>query len=304
MGFSRPLLLLLLVLPALLAVWESQRRGHRIVLPLDHGVARSSRWLKRILSVTTLFPALLLAVAVVMLAGPRRLAVPENERVLSNIYFCLDVSGSMTSPFGDGSRYDAAMNAIKEFTTFRKGDAFGLTIFGNEVLHWVPLTQDLSAIRFSTPFLRPDKMPPWFGGTQIGKALRACRRVLAAKPEGDRMIILVSDGMSADLFGGQAEEIGNELSLDKITLFYIHAAEGSPQPECETIAAATGGAVFAASDPFSLREIFRRIDSMQPAKVKPGAPEFADFLWPLALIGLGVLGLQVTGQFGLRYTPW
>ena len=50
----------------------------------------------------------------------------------------------MKSPFGDGTRSDKAIEAIKEFTTYRKGDAFGLTIFGSDVLHWVPVTKDLS----------------------------------------------------------------------------------------------------------------------------------------------------------------
>ena len=33
------------------------------------------------------------------------------------------------------------MKAIDDFLDFRKGDAFGLTFFGNNVLHWVPLDQ-------------------------------------------------------------------------------------------------------------------------------------------------------------------
>src|SRR6185503_14700649 len=101
----------------------------------------------------------------------------ERERQMTNIQFCLDVSSSMTSPFGSGSRYDAAMDAISEFINQRKGDAFGLTIFGNEVLHWVPITKDVSAIKLATPFLRPEKMPYYFGGTQIGKALEECQKL-------------------------------------------------------------------------------------------------------------------------------
>src|SRR5206468_11715957 len=66
----------------------------------------------------------------------QRLANTDKERALTNILFALDVSGSMTSPFGDGKRSDKAIEAINEFTTYRKGDAFGLTIFGSDVLHW------------------------------------------------------------------------------------------------------------------------------------------------------------------------
>ena len=304
MNFSHPAILLLLVLPALLGLWEWQRRGHPLVLPFDHGQQTHGRILQKIVNCANLLPACLLAVAMIILAGPQRIAPPEKERAITNIQFCLDVSGSMMAAFGNGTRSDKSIEAINEFTTYRKGDAFGLTIFGNEVLHWVPVTKDLSAIRLSAPFLRPNKLPPYLGGTQIAKALRAIHKVLLTRPEGDRMVVLISDGMSYDLGGGVAEEIGSELSADKITVYYIHVAEGAPQNETFTIASLTGGQAFAAGDPAALREVFQHIDKMQPAKLKPSTPEYADFFWPLALAGLSMLGLQMVSLFGLRYSPW
>ena len=61
---------------------------------------------------------------------------------------------------------------------------------------------------------------------------------------------------------------------------------------------------FAAGDPSALKEVFRRIDAMKPAKVKPSAAEPADFFWPFAMTGLGFLGMQMLSLLGLRYTPW
>jgi Ca-activated chloride channel family protein len=304
MTFAHPLVLLLLAAPVLLVAWEWQRRGHPLVLPFDHGRPSRGRILRRVVTIANLVAPLLLAVAILLLAGPRRLARPEKARAITNILFALDVSGSMRSPFGDGTRSDKAIQAIQDFTTYRKGDAFGLTIFGTDVLHWVPVTKDLSALRFSAPFLRPEKMPPYLWGTQIGRALRACQKVLTAQPEGDRMVVLISDGESADLGGGAAEELGNALSADRITVYYIHVADGQPQNETFTIASLTGGQAFAAGDPAALREVFQHIDQMQPTRLQPGTPEFTDFIWPLALAGLGLLGLQIVGAFGLRYTPW
>ena len=118
------------------------------------------------------------------------------------------------------------------------------------------------------------------------------------------MIILISDGESYDLHGGVAEKIGSELSQDHITMFYIHVAEGAPQDETFTIASLTGGQAFAAGDPSALREVFRRIDTMKPAKVKPSAAEPADFFWPFALCGMALIGTQMMSLLGLRYTPW
>ncbi len=304
MNFARPLLLLLLVLPVLLAIWEWLRRGHPLVLPFDHGEQRRGRILQRIVTSANLLPASLLAVAILLLAGPQRLLSPDKERGLTNIEFALDVSGSMMSPFGDGTRSDKAIEAVKEFTTYRKADAFGLTIFGSDVLHWVPVTKDLSAIRISSAFLRPEKMPPYLWGTQIGRALRSVHKVLATRPDGDRMVVLISDGESYDLGGGGAEQIGHELAQDRITVYYIHVAPGAPQNETFTIANLTGGQAFAAGDPAALKEVFKHIDAMQPTKVNPGGPEFADFFRPFAAAGLALIGLQMVGLFGLRYTPW
>ena len=53
-------------------------------------------------------------------------------------------------------------------------------------------------------------MPPYMGGTRIGLALRSVYRILANRPEGDRMIILISDGMSGDL-SGQGDKIAADL---------------------------------------------------------------------------------------------
>lgn len=304
MSFVRPWMLLLLAVPLLLALWEWQRSGHRLVLPFDHGQPRNNRFLEHIVKSMSLVAPGLLAIAILLLAGPQRPTQSADARVLTNLEFCLDVSGSMTAEFGDGKRADKALEAITEFTSYRKGDAFGLTAFGSEVLHWVPLTKDLSAVRSSAPFLRPEKMPSYMGGTRIGHALRSVQKILAARPEGDRMIILISDGESYDLQGGVAEKIGRELAADNIVMFYVHVAEGSPQDETFTIASLTGGQAFAAGDPAALKEVFRRIDAMKPARLKPSAAEPADLFWPFALGGLSLLGLQMVSVLGIRYTPW
>src|SRR5207248_3209631 len=124
----------------------------------DHGrPGRGLPW-RVALEVAASLPAVLLAVALVLLAGPQRPGKPGTKRKLTNIEICLDISGSMTAKFGEGSRYDAAMKSVEEFVDYCKGDAVGLTFFGNSVLHWVPLTADPSAIKCAPPFMRPEKV--------------------------------------------------------------------------------------------------------------------------------------------------
>jgi Ca-activated chloride channel homolog len=302
--FAHPWLLLLLVVPLALVVWVWRRRSGALVLPLDHSPARQKRLLRVLVDVAETLPPLLLAVVLIVLANPQRLSEPRTQRVLTNIQFCVDISGSMTAPFGEGSRYDASMAAIESFLTFRKGDAFGLSFFGNNVLHWVPLTTDTSAIRCAPPFMRPENVPPWYGGTMIGKALLACRDVLTTRQEGDRMIILVSDGQSSDLAGGAAQDVAQRLRRDGIVVYHIHAAEGNVPDEVVDIAAITGGEAFAAADPEALHAVFKRIDAMQQVKLEKVSAETLDDYEPWCIAALSLLGAAALCAFMLRYTPW
>lgn len=306
MSFAYPIVLLALLAPLALLHQVWRRRGGRLTLPFDHAGHRAGHGLWIAVGVAESIPALLLAVAILLVAGPLQLAVPKTKRSLTNIEFCLDISGSMVAGFGDGTRYDAAMAAINDFLDYREGDAFGLTFFGNNVLHWVPLTNDVSAFRCAPPFLDPRRSarPSWFGGTEIGKALLACREVLAARDEGDRMIILVSDGESFDLEGDRASEISRRLKDDRIVVYGVHIAEGDVPGAIVDITSWTGGDVFQPGDPAALDAVFKRIDAMQPTRLEKDTPEQVDDFGFLCIAGLSLLGAQLLAAFALRYTPW
>jgi Ca-activated chloride channel family protein len=257
-----------------------------------------------VLSCAESLPGVLLAIAVILAAGPQKLGVPKTKRILTNIEFCVDVSGSMTAPFGEGTRYDGSMQAINEFLSYRTGDAFGLTFFGHNVLHWVPLTSDISAFAHAPPFMRPEVAPPWMGGTMIGKALLACKDILASREEGDRMVVLVSDGASADLHNGADEEVARTLRENNITVFHIHISDTPIPDEIITVTAKTGGEAFAVDDSDALGTIFRRIDSMKATRLEKTAPETIDDFAPYCVAGLSVLSAIGLALLGVRYTPW
>jgi Ca-activated chloride channel family protein len=304
MTFAYPGVLVLLVIPLLLLAWVWRRSSVGFAMPFDYGRGGRAPVLQTLVNLAGCTPPLLLAVVVVLLSGPQQLSEPKSRRVLTNIEFCVDISGSMTARFGDGTRYDASMKSIDAFLDFRKGDAFGLTFFGNNVLHWTPLTTDPSAIRCAPPFMRPENAPPWFGGTMIAKALSACREVLIEREEGDRMIILITDGYSFDLSSGVDEEIGRKLKDDRITVYTVHVAEGAVPPEVATIANITGGEAFKADDPDGLRTVFGRIDQMQQTRMEKTSAETMDDFEPWCIAGMVLLSLALLAAFGLRYTPW
>ncbi|MFY9342577.1 MAG: vWA domain-containing protein [Planctomycetota bacterium] len=302
--FARPWLLLLLALPLLHLFWVWNRQGRRTVLPFDGGLRGSGWFLRGLLRVGESLPALLLAVAVLLLALPQELAAPKQKRALTNIQFCVDISGSMEAKFGKGNRYDASMEAINQFLDYRKGDSFGLTFFGNNYLHWVPLTSDPSAFRCALPFMSPTNNIPGFGGTEIGKAVLGCREVLTSRAEGDRMLILVTDGWSSDLSGGAELEIAKRLKRDGITLFAVNIQESDARGEIVNLARLTGGEVFNPEDTKALADVFLRIDQMTKAKIEQGSAELVDWFLPFAIAGLSVLALYALVQLGVRHTPW
>jgi Ca-activated chloride channel family protein len=306
-SFAYPWVLFFLAVPVVLLalVWGGRwlLPSRRVVLPLDGVRGRGGWWIWIAISLAESIPALLLAVAIVILAGPQRNGPPQQKRSMTNIQFAVDVSGSMTAPFGEGTRYDASMKAIDAFLDYRKGDAFGLTFFGDSFVHWVPLTTDPSALKCSTPFMRPEIAPPPFGGTSIAKALQGCKKELARREEGDRMILLISDGFSYDLPGND-QEIARELNAEKVSVFCIIVGGFEPQPEIVNICRLTGGEAFRADDPDALPSFFKKIDTMKQAKITPTIVETVDYFEPAAAVGLVLLALGTLTLYGLRYTPW
>lgn len=303
-SFRHPWVLAFLVVPVLVLAWVWRARRAGVVLPLDGARSKDGRWLARLLRTAESLPALLLALGIVLAAAPQRWDEPRSKRELTNIEFCVDVSGSMLAQFGEGTRYDTSMKAINDFITYREGDAFGLTFFGNAVLHWVPLTTDVSAFRCAPPFMDPRSNPPWFNGTEIGKALLACKKILTAREEGDRMIVLVTDGFSADLGGGRDEEIARELMAAGIVVYAIHVANTEIPAPMANITTITGGQTYAPGDPDGLAAVFQHIDSMQVTKIEKIRSETLDDvgLWCWAGLALGVLALLL--GLGVRATPW
>jgi Ca-activated chloride channel family protein len=298
--FANPWALLLLGVPLIIAVLGE--RGRVLVMPFDHREHPPRRCLRAVLGTMGTLPPILLALVIIMVARPQSMRQPKALRTVTNIQICLDVSGSMI-----GERYANAAHAIEEFTRLREGDAMGLTVFSGEPVRWVPLTRDLQAVRNALKFTNPESTAAAFGGgTAIGAALRHIRENIDAEAtEGDRLIILVSDGASPDAQDGRQYELARELSEAGCVVYYIHIARDEGMvPEVAELAQLTGGEAMAAADPRSLSGVFRHIDRMRPAQIIPQAAAPTDDLRWLAFAALAAAGLHGIGLLGLRYTPW
>lgn len=343
MTFVYPERLLLLCLPVLIAWWLVRRPGTKVKLPFDGGGQRSSRWMGWLLRFFELFPSLLLGVAIVFLARPQILRVPDQERLATHITICMDVSGSMGAGMGGMNRYESAALAIEQFTLAREGDAIGLTLFGSWPLRWIPLTKDLQALRNALVFANPRNQPRGMGGTMIGAALRYCADNMereGARLEGDeesslsnqdwraqrakqqlfestalvgsvsgnqhdRLLVLVSDGASGDLNGADAiSEISDRLNNAGITMYHIHIGSDTIPNAVSSIADETGGRAFLATNPDGLKLIFDHIDRMQPAKFVATASVPVDYFEPFAWVAMAGLLVWLISLLKWRRTPW
>lgn len=138
----------------------------------------------------------------------------------------------------------------------------------------------------------------------LGVGLRKSQEHLLQRHEGDRIIILVSDGVSFDLENGVNEEIARELRDNGITVYYVHIAEDDPPPTTAAIATITGGETFAAGNQAALANVFQRIDEMQRTRLERSLAEVQDLHWPFCLAGFVCGAVTLLGFLGLRYTPW
>ncbi len=118
------------------------------------------------------------------------------------------------------------------------------------------------------------------------------------------MIILVTDGYSADLGGGRDLEIARRLRDDNIVVYAVHIADTDPPDQLVDITSMTGGEVFNPGDRAGLDHVFKRIDEMQVTRMEKNHAEAVDDYVPWCRVGLSMLGLALLALFGLRYTPW
>ncbi|MFM8470989.1 MAG: VWA domain-containing protein [Limisphaerales bacterium] len=173
------------------------------------------------------------------------------------------------------------------------------------------------AIMLSRPFIQPDNPridPPnmvrkglpdaLWGITYIGKALYGVADLLAERPSGDRMIIMLTDGESSDIKSPKDQAIIAALRAQNITVFAIMMCEEQIEPALVGIARATGGDVFNAATPEALHAVFKSIDEMKKVVVLQKQPQASDYYDPFFLPAMVLLGLSVLAMFGLRFTPW
>ena len=242
---------------------------------------------------------------VVALARPVWLADPiEKTESTRDLMLLVDLSGSMeTEDFKDPrgqriSRLDAVKGVLDEFIERRKSDRLGLIVFGNEPFLQVPFTRDHDVVR---TLLGQTRTKMAGVQTAIGDAIGLALKHFESSTSEHRVVVLLTDGndTGSKVPPRKAAEIASQRSI------IIHTvAVGDPQAAGEekmdieslqAISTTTKGSFFRADDRAQLATIYRKLDEIEPEKIKTISyrPRYALFQWPAGAVLVTLLAYHL-----------
>lgn len=308
-----PWLFALLPLPLIAARMLPRARGLiSTALHLPHlGVALPQQaevsavpWLRRA------FALLAWALLVLAAARPQWLGAPEDvPRSGRDLLLAVDTSGSMSIEDmqlgGQPAPRFAAIQAIAtDFIHRREGDRVGLILFGTRAYLLVPLTFDLKTVGKQ---LTDSTIGLAGRETAIGDAVGLAVKRLRDRPENQRVMVLLTDGVntSGELDPNKAIDLAaaNKVRIYTIGIgadaMRVSSMFGSrvvnPSADLDekmlsTMADKTGGRYFRARNSEELADIYRSIDKLEPAADTKQSLRPVDELYWLPLAGAFAAG--------------
>jgi Ca-activated chloride channel family protein len=308
--FAWPWLMLLLPLPWLVRRWwppAMEDGGAALFAPFALGLAGTgdkpkvssgARWR---LGLATLVWLCLLAAA----ARPQWLGEPVTlPQTGRNLVLAIDVSGSMETPdlALDGSqatRLDVVKQVAGDFIENRAGDRVGLILFGTQAYLQAPLTFDHVTLRH---FLDEAVIGVAGRETAIGDAIGLAVKRLREAPGGEAVLILLTDGqntagaVSPPQAAGLAAQTGMRIHTIGIGAErmqvrgllgtrLVNPSADLDEATLKAIADATGGRYFRARNREDLRDVYAKLDELEPVAGDSHVvrPVTALYPWPLGL---------------------
>ncbi len=262
---------------------------------------RSKRWPWRVFILWMVWLALVTASARPQWTGDP-VALPTTGR---DLMLAVDISGSMGTEdmtFGGQpvDRLAVVKQVVADFVGARQGDRLGLILFGTNAYLQAPLTFDLQTVE---RLLTEAPVGIAGGKTAIGDAIGLAVKRLRQRPDGDRVLILLTDGANnvgevapvkaAELAAGEDIRIYTiGVGADELRMPSIFGVFGSrivnPSADLDEdtltrIAESTGGRYFRARDTEGLAEVYAIIDALEPVVQDPETyrPVAALYYWPM-----------------------
>ncbi len=233
---------------------------------------------------------------VVALTRPVWLANPiEKTESTRDLMLLVDLSGSMeTEDFKDPrghriSRLAAVKEVLDEFIERRKSDRLGLIVFGNEPFLQVPFTRDHEVVR---TLLGQTRTKMAGVQTSIGDAIGLALKHFESSKSEHRVVVLLTDGndTGSKVPPRKAAEIASQRHITVHTVAVGDPkAAGEEKMDIEALLAisrATKGSFFRADDRVQLGTIYRKLDQIEPEKIKTISyrPKYPLFQWPVGTV--------------------
>lgn len=328
MFFEYPYLLWLAVIPLLLAVLYVYRvlfkkEPHLRVsslAPWKKG-GRSLFW-RIIVHIPPVLRIAALTLIVICLARPK--SSTEMERVDTegiDIVFAMDVSTSMLARDFTPDRISAAKDIAIEFIAQRPTDRMGIVVFAGESYTQCPLTTDRATLINMMKEVQTGLIDD---GTAIGNGLATAVARIKDSDAKSRVVILLTDGVNnmgevapetaadiAQTYGVRVYTIGvgdnGTAPYPVMTPFGVRVQQVPVELDEEllkSMARATGGRYFRATDNTKLSEIFAEIGQMEKARTTVDSfPVYKELFPKYALLALILLLSELLIRMIIRRLP-
>ena len=328
MFFEYPILLWLLVIPALLVlhyiyVEKAGKRPHmRVssVVPWKAGGRSVMSVLRHIPFILRTFALVMIVIAIARPRSSEELSKIDTEGI--DIMLAMDVSTSMLARDLTPDRISASKDIAIEFISQRPSDRMGIAVFAGESYTQCPLTTDRASLINLMKEVQTDLIED---GTAIGNGLATAVARMKDSDAKSRVVILLTDGVNnrGEVSPQMAAEIARTYDVRVYTIGV--GKEGmAPYPVMtpwgvevqqvkveidekllSEIAEATGGRYFRATDNTKLAEIYSEINKMEKAKTTVDSfPVYEEKFTLFALLALAALMLELfINWFVIRRLP-
>lgn len=262
-------------------------------------------------------------------AGPRWLG-EEVQLATSgrDLMLAVDISESMLIEDlqlrgQPADRLSVVKSVVNDFLTRREGDRVGLILFGSSAYLHAPLTFD----RRTVGRLLAEAQSGFAGKqTAIGDALGIAIKRLRDRPEGSRVVLLLTDG--ANTAGEVAPRTAAELAAraglrvytigvgaeqmelpglfgSRLGARHINPSADLDEETLQYIAETTGGRYFRARDQSELQAVYAEIDRLEPVaqEAETLRPRVSLAHWPLALAFALSLAIALHHAWRARAPP-
>lgn len=313
------LFLLLLLIPYLIWYLLYRKKSEPTIRMSDSFAFRYTpvSWKVRLMPVQLLLRMLAFVMIVLVLARPQTQNSWKNRTVEGiDIMLAMDVSTSMLAEDLKPNRLDAAKQVAAEFISGRPDDNIGLTIFAGESFTQCPMTTDHTSLLNLMQNVRTDIAARGLieDGTAIGMGLaNAVGRLKDSKAK-SKVVILLTDGSNnrGDISPLTAAEIAKSLGIRVYTIGvgtnkvapypmivaggvqYVNIPVEIDTETLKSIAQATDGDFYRATNNKELKNIYKEIDQLEKSKLS--VTQFSkryEAFQPFAIVAVIALLLEI-----------